>query len=183
MTPIKGKRLEIKPITENDLAAVLAVYRQCEDFLALGPEPHASLEMVLGDLEISQTEGGSYCGIHDPQGKMIGIIDFVPQGFEGNPHHAFISLLMIAPPFRRQGLGREVVNMVEGETMKNAQVEVIFSAVQENNPAAIRFWQNNGYQITSGPELRPDQTTVFHLRKDIRVPKIPALIDTVTAHR
>ena len=39
--------VEIRPITENDLEEVFEVYRQCEDFLALGPKPKASMAMVL----------------------------------------------------------------------------------------------------------------------------------------
>ena len=50
----------------------LEVYRRCEDFLALGPEPKASLEMVLADLEISRQEGGCFCGIYGPTGNMLG---------------------------------------------------------------------------------------------------------------
>lgn len=153
----------------DQLDSVLAVYRQCEDFLALGPEPHASQEMILADLQSSQAEGGIFCGIYDLEGEMIGIVDFIPQGFEGSPQHAFISLLLIALPFRRSGLGKEVVSLVEAEIIRNAEVRSILSAVQENNPAALRFWQSNGYQIVSGPELRPDQTTVFYVRKDVSV--------------
>ena len=36
--------------------------------------------------------------------------------------------------------------------------------------AAVRFWLRMGYRITSGPELMPDQTTVYHLLKEIRPP-------------
>ncbi len=53
----------IRPITDSDLPAVLEVYRQSEDFLALGPDPHASPEMVEKDRELSRQEGGVYCGI------------------------------------------------------------------------------------------------------------------------
>ncbi len=53
----------IRPIVEPDLPAVLEVYRQSEDFLALGPDPHASPEMVAKDRELSRQEGGVFCGI------------------------------------------------------------------------------------------------------------------------
>ena len=164
---IRGSSFEIRPVVENELASVLEVYRQCEDFLALGPEPQASMKMVLRDIEISKEGGGIFCGIYDFEGEMIGVIDFVPSGFEGNPHHAFISLLMIALPFRTMGLGAEVVRLVEDEIVKSAQVKSILLAVQVNNQAAIKFWQRNGYKIVGGPELQPDRTTVFHLRKEV----------------
>jgi len=162
------KRFHIRPIIPDELDAVLDVYRQCEDFLALGPVPAASMAMVLQDIEISQQEGGVFCGIyHAADGKMIGVVGYVPCGFEGDPHLAHLSLLMIAAPFRQRGVGQVVVEAIEQEIAKDAQVTAILSGIQVNNPPAIQFWQKRGYRIVSGPTLMPDQTTVFGLRKDL----------------
>jgi hypothetical protein len=46
--------IEIHPISQDDLDSVLQVYKKCEDFLALGPVPTASMEMVLKDIEVSR---------------------------------------------------------------------------------------------------------------------------------
>lgn len=160
-------RFHIRPISLDELDAVLEVYRQCEDFLALGPAPIASMEMVLQDLEISRQEGGIFCGIYDAASdQMIGVVDYVLRNFEGNPHHAFLSLLMITPPYRQQGTGKTIVEAIEHEIRKDAQVTTILSGVQVNNPQAVQFWQKRGYRIVSGPTLMPDQTTVFGLQKD-----------------
>ncbi len=164
---IHGCSLEIRPIVEDELNEILEVYRQCEDFLALGPVSSASIEMVLKDLEISKQEGGIFCGIHAADGKMIGVVDYVPCNFEGDPQAAFLSLLMIAAPFRGQGIGAAVVEAVEKEIRKDTQITRILSGVQVNNPQAIKFWQRRGYQIVSGPIYHPDQTTAFDLRKDL----------------
>lgn len=158
---------EIRPIRQGDMDAILEVYRQCEDFLALGPVATASMEMVLQDLELSKNEGGIFCGIYAPDGRMMGIIDYVPCNFEGEPQTAFLSLLMIAAPFRGQGLGAAIVAAVEKEIMKDTRITAIRSGVQVNNPQAIRFWQSRGYRIVSGPQLMPDQTTVFGLLKNV----------------
>ena len=131
--------LEIRTITQDDLNAVLAVYQQYEDFLALGPMPTASLEMVLKDIEISQGQGGLYCGIYTADRKMIGIVDYIPHNFAGESQFAFLSLLMIAAPFRNQGIGQAVVKAIEGEIRKDAQVKAILSGVQVNNAQAIQF--------------------------------------------
>ena len=106
-----------------------------------------------------------FCGIYDADEKMIGIIDYVPSHYGGEPSTAFLELLMIAAPYRNQGLGRTIVEAVEEEIRKDAGVRTILAGVQVNNPQAIRFWQRNGYRIISGPELMPDQTTAFGLRK------------------
>ena len=155
---------DIKPIGIECAAAILDVYRQCEDFLALGPQPRASLAMVQDDLRLSEAEG-VFCGIFDAAGQMLGVVDFVPRLFEQDPQRAFLSLLMIAAPYRGQGLGAAVVRYVEQEIRKDPRITTIDSGVQVNNPAAIRFWQRMGYHIIGGPDALPDHTTVFHLRK------------------
>lgn len=167
MTIIHSPTFEIRPIQQGDLDAVLEVYRQCEDFLALGPVATASMEMVLKDLELSENEGGTFCGIYASDGTMMGIVDYVPRNFEGEPQTAFLSLLMIAAPFRGQGLGAAIVAAVEKEIVKDTRITAIRSGVQVNNPQAIRFWQSRGYRIISGPQLMPDQTTVFGLLKNV----------------
>jgi ribosomal protein S18 acetylase RimI-like enzyme len=161
---------EIVPIrgTAEELAEILEVYRQCEDFLALGPVPIASMEMVLADLALSVEEGGTYYGIYPPGGgKMMGVVDFVLAGFEGDPQMAFLSLLMIAVPYRAQGLGAKVAQEVEERIRRDGRARAIHSGVQVNNPAAIRFWQRMGYHIISGAEDMPDGTTVYQVLKEL----------------
>ena len=157
----------IRPIQLVDLDQVLDVYRQCEDFLALGPDSSASKEMIEKDLAISKEAGGIFCGIFDNHRKMIGILDFVPDDFEGDPGHAFIELLMIAWPFRRKGIGREVMQAVEKQITMNRNITGILSAVQVNNPDAMHFWKNIGYEIVSEPIRCSDGTTVYKLHKRI----------------
>jgi ribosomal protein S18 acetylase RimI-like enzyme len=160
--------LEIRPVSCDELEAILQVYKQCEDFLALGPVPTASMEMVMQDIEMSRQEGGTFCGIHIASGEMIGVVDYVPAGYQGDPHTACLELLMIAAPYRKGGVGRAAVKMVEAEIRNNVQVSIILAGVQVNNPLAVKFWQRQGYRIVSGPALMPDQTTVYGLRKDLR---------------
>jgi ribosomal protein S18 acetylase RimI-like enzyme len=123
--------------------------------------------MVLKDIEISKAENGIFCGIYTTDGKMIGVIDYVPGNYKGEPQAAFLELFMIASPFRRQGIGKAVVEAFENEIRKDAKVSTILSGVQVNNPQAMQFWQRNGYRIVSEPKLHPDQTTAVDLRKDL----------------
>jgi ribosomal protein S18 acetylase RimI-like enzyme len=170
MIPVKvlDAVFEIRPVDRENLEAVLAVYRGCEDFLALGPIAVASMGMVLTDLMLSQGEGGVFCGIHRADGEMIGVVDYVPQGYHGDPLAAYLALLMIAAPHRSQGIGGAVVAAVEDEIRKDGRVTVIWSGVQVNNPQAIRFWQRQGYRIVSEPKLHSDGTTAVDLRKDLK---------------
>jgi ribosomal protein S18 acetylase RimI-like enzyme len=157
----------IRPIEEHDLPGVLAVYRQSQDFLALGPNPIATPEMVKQDIAHSRREGSLYCGIFNMAGQTIGVLDYLPSHFEGQPEQAFISLLMIAAPYRRRGLGQQVIRQIEAEIHKNDQIRTISTAVQVNNPQALRFWQKNGYRIVSGPEVQADRTVTYQLQKEI----------------
>jgi ribosomal protein S18 acetylase RimI-like enzyme len=124
------------------------------------------MAMVLKDMETSQREGGSFCGVYTADGSLIGVVDVVPGNFEADPHIAFLSLLMIAVSHRRKGIGTAVVGLVEHEIMKDAGIKAILTAVQVNNPQALRFWQKHGYHIVGGRKPQPDRTTTVLLRKD-----------------
>ena len=164
--PNTPPNFKLQIVTQNDIADLLDVYRQCEDFLALGPDPKASPEMVLEDMEGSAREGGAFYGIYDSKDQLIGVADFASKGFEGKSQVAFIFLLMIASSHRRRGIGTEIVQWIEREIFKSPQVTEIRSGVQVNNPQALCFWEKNGYRVVGGPEVMPDRTTVYHLCKD-----------------
>lgn len=72
-------------VQDKHLPGILEVYRQSQDFLALGPDPVASPEMILHDLAISRREGGRFCSIFDLEGNILGIVDYVSTNFEGCP--------------------------------------------------------------------------------------------------
>lgn len=163
---IVTERFEIRPIDETWMDSLLEVYRLSEDFLALGPNPQASEIMIKDDFALSRSQGGIFCGIFQ-QGQMVGVLDVVPHGCQSDPALAFIELLMIARPHRAAGLGAEVVHALEDELRRHAPVTTLGAGVQVNNPGAIRFWLRMGFYITGGPELMPDQTVVYHLRKKI----------------
>jgi RimJ/RimL family protein N-acetyltransferase len=157
----------IRPVSAADLPELLQVYRQCEDFLALGPDPRASAEMILKDLELSASQGGVFCGIYLEGDELVGVLDYIPAGFEGDPALAFIELLMISRPYRGGGLGAQIVEMVENAIWEDPAVKTIVLGVQVNNPQAARFWQRKGYIIVSGPELLPDGTVCWRMEKTV----------------
>ncbi len=156
---------EIRSVTQDNLNAVLDLYSKCEDFLALGPDPIASMSMVTRDINDSHKEAGNYCGVYHRNGEIVGVVDYIPKGYQGNQSNAYFTLLMIEPSFRNQGLGTVTAETIEAEIKKDSKIRTIFSAVQVNNPKGIRFWQDRGYRIISVPELQTDGTTVFLLQK------------------
>ena len=62
--------LTIRPVGKDEVGAVLKVYQQCEDFLALGPVPTASRDTVVEDIERSRESGGVFCGIYTADGEI-----------------------------------------------------------------------------------------------------------------
>lgn len=164
---LPGNHITIQKVDINHMDSIFNVYKNCEDFLALGPVPTASKQMILDDFQLSEEEGGIYCGIYF-QGNMIGIVDFVLSGYKGYPHYAYLSLLMISKKYRHQGFGEDVVQTVETEICKNSSIESIFAGVQVNNKYAISFWNKMGYKIVSGPQVMPDTTVTYKLQKDVR---------------
>jgi RimJ/RimL family protein N-acetyltransferase len=166
---ISGEGFEIRPVGEEAMPDILSVYRQCEDFLALGPVAQASEKMVLYDLELSKREGGIFCGIYElASGVMVGGVDFVPNKYRGKPGEAYLELLMISAPYRNGGLGAKVVRVVEDYICRTGEIHTIWSGVQVNNPRAICFWQRMGYAIVSGPIDQHDGTIAFDLLKSIQ---------------
>lgn len=165
---IQDHFFDIHPIAPDDLGAILEVYKQCEDFLALNQLPAASMEMILKDIALSKAGGGVFCGIYIEDRGLIGVIDYIPCDYYGAHDTAYLELLMIAAPYRNQGIGKAVVSAVENEIRKNAEVTTILSGVAVNNLQAIQFWQKNGYRIISEPKYYPGQGTGFDLRKDLR---------------
>lgn len=160
--------MQIRLIIDSDLPAVLEVYRQCEDFLALGPVPHASMQMVTADRELSSRQGGEFCGLFAADGTLMGVLDFIRAGWEDDPGCAFLELLMIAAPYRNQGLGEEALRWLEEELARQRPpISRLRAGVQVNNPGAVRFWQRMGFAIVSGAELHPDGTTCYQLEKDL----------------
>ena len=155
--------LAVRPIAENELESTLEVYRQCEDFLALGPTPSASMAMVVADIEHSSKDGGVYCGIWRGT-NQIGILDFIPESEENT---AVLSLLMVAKRFRHQGIGSAVLEALVAYLRAAYGSSNLGGGVQINNPSAITFWRRHGFEI--GAEARDcgDGTTAYPMIRRI----------------
>jgi ribosomal protein S18 acetylase RimI-like enzyme len=157
-------KLSIRPYAEDDIPAILEVYRQNEDFLSLGPVPTASLQMVRDDIAHSHQTNGFFCVVSHKESGIIGVLDYTPP--LADPTIAVLSLLMIAASYRRMGYGKLIMEAFEKFLVNNYQTKVIEAGVMVNNPLAIRFWQRMGFSISPTPEPMPDKTTVFRMSKN-----------------
>lgn len=174
---LKGREITVQPVGEEQMEALLRVYRQCEDFLALEPSSHATEEMVKKDLEESRSAGGVYCGIYTADQELIGIVDFIPSGWQNRADTAYMELLMIVRGRRSRGIGAEVQEMVEKYVRDEFNVVQMMADVQVNNPQAVRFWERVGYAISSVAVLQKDQTLTYEMHKSL-VPAGEAVIES-----
>jgi ribosomal protein S18 acetylase RimI-like enzyme len=155
-------KLAVRTFVPSDREAILEVYRQCEDFLSLGPVSKASMHMVEADIRHSKNAHGVFCVIEDEGGTIVGVLDFTPP--RGNSA-AVLSLLMISKKHRNRGYGVGVFEALERYLRDRYAVQEIESGVQVNNPRAIRFWKKRGFQIGTEPISHDDGTTAFDMRK------------------
>jgi RimJ/RimL family protein N-acetyltransferase len=161
----KAGELSVRLYKEDDIPAILEVYRQNEDFLSLGPVPKASLEMVRKDIAQSMEEKGFFCVISHQQSGIIGVMDFAPQ--RGDPGTAYLALLMISAPYRKLGYGESIMAAFEKYLVTTYKSKILKAGVMVNNPKAIMFWERMDFSINRTPELLPDTTTVFRMSKKI----------------
>lgn len=164
---LNGDDFIVRPVGADSIPALLELYRQCEDFLALGPNPHASVEMIRRDLITTADEGGHYCGIYQRgTGQLVGVLDVVPGGHQGNPRLAYLELLMLGKPYRGQGLGERVFAALLA-ALRQRGVETLEAGVQENNPDAQRFWLRMGFTLTGPAVPYADGTIAAPMRMQL----------------
>jgi inorganic pyrophosphatase len=167
--PRPGPPFTIRAITptEPDLQAVVDLYSRCEDFLRKGRAYASIRAAVLADLELSRAEHGCYRLIFDGEQRLLGVVDYVPAKVGPDGPALYIELLMIAPAHRGKGLGAAVVAEVENSAARLHGARRAELSVQIGNPAGLRFWQRQGYEIDSGPHQNDDGTIVYQLRKSL----------------
>jgi 2-polyprenyl-3-methyl-5-hydroxy-6-metoxy-1,4-benzoquinol methylase/ribosomal protein S18 acetylase RimI-like enzyme len=171
--------LTVRTVDPRDREAILSVYKQCEDFLSLGPVSTASMEMVIADINHSAAAKGQFCVIENALGETIGVLDFTLRTME---HTGVLSLLMISRQHRNKGHGKAIVGALESHLRDTCKVDTIESGVQVNNPDGIRFWRKRGFQIGAVARLHEDGTTAFDMHKklepwstpDVTVPVVDA---------
>ena len=158
--------ISIRLYKNEDKNDVFSVYKECEDFLSLGPLPIASNNMVEEDLRYSINNNGRFCVILYGD-RVIGIVDYIPFGYKDKLDNSYISLLMVAKNYRNKGIGSVALIKVEEIIKKNLNIKNIYTSVQTNNTKALLFWIRQGYIRISEAELQEDTTIVYHFKKDI----------------
>ena len=100
--------LTIRPATAADLPALVEIYNQSVDFLRLGSDTPPA-RVAAADFAGALGDGGCFC-LLEQGGQPAGVLDFSPYAA---PDEAHLNLLMLAAPFRSQGLGQAAFRWLE----------------------------------------------------------------------
>jgi 8-oxo-dGTP diphosphatase len=157
--------LTIRPATAADLPALVEIYNQSEDFLSLGSESPPA-QAAAADFAGALGNGGCFC-LLEYLGQPAGVMDFSPYA---GPDEAHLNLLMLAGPFRGQGLGKAAFNWLERELSLLPGLRRLRADVQDNNPRAGVFWQRMGFEEVGHPALQQDGTTTQPLLRQYDPP-------------
>ena len=164
-----GQRLEMRALGARDYPAVVEIYRQTPRFIVElnGRSPDSiGLEMVEEDAAQAANHGATFVGLFlRESGQMIGVADYVPSGYGGQPNRAWIALLLIAELYQRQGYGTEAYRLIEDAVFVDPDVQAIGLGVLIVNGPALGFWQAMGYQRVGSTVQDKDDREVVILQK------------------
>ncbi len=163
------RRLEMRALGARDYPAVVEIYRQTPRFIVeLNGRLADSigLEMVEEDAAQAANHGATFAGLFlRENGQMIGVVDYVPSGYGGQPNRAWIALLLIAEPYQRQSYGSEVYRLIEESIFADPDVQTIGLGVLVNNGPALGFWRTMGYERVGSTVQDRDGRDVVMLQK------------------
>ena len=135
---------EIRPVTGDDVAAVLALFQTDPGFFALNP-PQPTTDSIREDLANlpprCAMEQKHYLALWR-DGELQAVLDLV----EGYPRERtfYVGLFFLAPELRRQGRGREIMDAVL-QAAGDAGMDRAQLACLQNNPVGHAFWRAMGF--------------------------------------
>lgn len=154
------------PLSAADAPRLDALYRACEDYHLLADgEPAAP---GAGAAAFSDVPPGHapeqllLLGAEDDAGKLIAVTQ-VLRGYP-EPRIWWIGLHLVEPEARDRGLGRALWRQVARAALNHGADEIQLG-VLDDNTAARRFWEREGFGWLRSTEPRPfgRKTHVVHV--------------------
>ena len=101
--------------------------------------------------------------VAENSGQIIGFV----AGVVSSPGHARILMLAVETPYRRQGIGTQLMTSFMRECAMKGMKTVELEVRQSNNDA-VRFYQNHGFQLSHTlPRFYTDGEDGFKLIKNL----------------
>lgn len=141
--------ITLRPLSPEDAPALQAVYDRCADYFrlasggALGEAPPGQAQHDLA--EAAQDDGRYLLGIYLAE-EMVGVIDL--RLADPGPYDVRLGLVALAQPYRRQGLGRWALRILEEWLRRATPTEAVVVAVAANDYASQAFFRACGYAFT-----------------------------------
>jgi hypothetical protein len=156
MTTLQGDYLELRPLPEAHLPALLKVYQGTPLYFdGLGYDvQRLTIADVRGQWQAAQsTPGRTLLGIyHSVTDLLIGAAD-VQEGAP-RPGHAALLLLLIWGGFQRQGYGQECMALLEGWLAAEHDAASLW-AIGADNEEGQSFLRLQGFAPTGEPATPP----------------------------
>lgn len=153
-TKILPSQISLIPLTgERHAEALQRVYRRAGDYWAMHGLTGAPNGQAARDLETAAaTPGRTMMGIVRvrPQEEggvaLIGVVDFrLHWPDEGV---AYVGMIMVAAPYRRQGIGSQAWGLLAPWLAGNADVQTARCGIEQFNLNALKFFRGIGFELT-----------------------------------
>jgi RimJ/RimL family protein N-acetyltransferase len=156
MPMLQGDYLELRPLPEDHLPALLKIYQGTPLYFdGLGYDVR---RLTLADVRAQwraaqDAPGGTLLGIyHIEADLLIGVADV--QRAAPRPDAAAIRLLLIWGGFQRQGYGQECMGLLESWLLAEPSASVLWATAAANEEG-LSFLRLQGFQATEEPATAP----------------------------
>jgi len=146
----------VSKLEQEHCASLQKLFERCADYALIvegeSVSPTAAQETFQDVPPGRSTDDKFVYGLWDRQGNIVGLLE----GLRHYPDETvwWIGLLILAPEVRGRGLGR---TLEQGfcEYVRAQNGTAIMLGVVEENRAAYRFWQGQGFALVRQTEPRP----------------------------
>ncbi len=143
-----GSSVCLRPLQDDDLDAVVALFRATPNYTAALNYGQATLTKLRLQTDIDDARQHpsrtlfaiERCAAH----TLVGIADVEREGTMSDA--ATITLLLIGGPHQGQGYGSEAADLLEAALFADPNVDLIMAGVDEASELGMRFWQARGYE-------------------------------------
>jgi ribosomal protein S18 acetylase RimI-like enzyme len=136
----------VRAIDRSETELVQRLHERCSDFWTLveGAPPPADFarELMHEVPPGGMLDHKHVLGVAGDDGELVALLD-IYDGYP-EPHAWYVSLLVIAPEARGNGLGAELVAYCEAFARARGG-RALRLIVQDQNPRALAFWMREGF--------------------------------------
>lgn len=160
-----SQRYAVRPLTEADVDAILALCAENEQFYRYHP-PLATKESILEDLTAlppgKNAADKHYLGFFDGEGltAVLDLIERYPQ-----EDGAYIGFFMTRKAVQGRGVGSALIGELLNE-LREEGFRRVRLAVDRGNPQSKAFWEKNGFALT-GEEMPHDASAYLLMEREL----------------